>query len=182
MKSRILIIAVLGLYVLTLTNCSAIYQNARQNDLYDSSPHYSVLDLVPKTIGRNPAPVADDWGKLIQIGPGSDALVTLRDGTLRGGKIVSVKADSLGLITAGQVVSIARSEIALVEVKRSSGALAGGLIGFLITGVGITAYLCREGDCPGEAWLLGIAILGIPGGLLGALIGSQTGGDVQIVP
>jgi hypothetical protein len=182
MKNRIMIIAVLGLFVLTLTNCSTIYQNARQNDLYDSSPYASVLDLVPKNISPNPAPVAENWNKLMQIGPGSDALVTLRDGTLRGGQIFKVTSDSLGLITAGHVVSIARSEIALVELKGSSGALAGGLIGFLVTGVGLTAILCQEGDCPGEAWLLGISLLGIPGGLVGALIGSQTGGDIQIVP
>ena len=180
MKNRIMIIAILGLFVLTLTNCSTIYQNARQNDLYDSSPYASVLDLVPKNISPNPAPVADNWNKLMQIGPGSDALVTLRDGTLRGGQIVTVTSDTLGLITAGQIVSLARSEIALVEVKGSSGTLAGGLIGFLVTGVGLTAILCE--DCPPEGWALGIALLGIPGGLLGVLIGSQIGGDVQIVP
>ena len=182
MKNRIMIIAVLGLFVLTLTNCSTIYQNARENDLYESSPYAGLLDLAPKNTSPNTVPAADNWNKLMQIGPGSDALVTLRDGTLRGGQIVTVTSDSLGLTTAGQVVSLARSEIALVEVKGSSGALAGGLIGFLVTGVGLTAILCEEGDCPGEAWILGIALLGIPGGLLGALIGSQTGGDIQIVP
>ena len=180
MKNRIMIIAVLALISLTLTNCGTVYQGARQTNWYDSSPYAGVLDLVPKNINLNPTPVSDSWQYLMQNGPGSDAIVTLRDGTLRGGIIITVTADSLGLKTAGQVFTLARSEIALVEVKGTSGALAGGIIGFIVTGVGLTAILCD--DCPAEGWALGIALLGIPGGLLGALIGSQTGGDVDIVP
>ncbi len=120
------------------------------------------------------------WERLMEIGPGSDALLTLTDGTLRSGLIVKVHSDELILKTAGQMVTIARSDIVLVEVKGSSGALAGGVVGFLVSGIGLTAIICE--DCPGEAWAIGIALLGVPGGLLGALIGSQIGGDVEIIP
>ncbi len=182
MKNRIMIIVVLGSFSLTLTNCGTAYQSARQTNWYDSSPYAGVLDLVPKNISPNPAPVADDWQYLMQNGPGSDAIVTLRDGTLRGGIIITVTADSLGLKTAGQVVTLARSEIALVEVKGTSGALAGGLIGYLVGGIALTAILFGDEDVPIEGWILGTALLGIPTGLIGVLIGSQTGGDVEIVP
>lgn len=182
MKNRIKIIVVLGSLSLALTKCSTGYQSALQSNWYESSPYAGVLDLVPKNINPNAAPIADDWQKLMQIGPGSDAMVTLRDGTLRGGKIITVTTDSLGLRTAGQVVTLARSEIALVEVKGSSGALAGGLIGFLVGGVALTAILSAGEDIPVQGWILGTALLGIPTGLIGVLIGSQTGGDVEIVP
>jgi len=182
MKNRIMITVVLGLFSLTLTNCGTGYQSAIQTNWYESSPYAGVLDLVPKNISPNPAPVADDWQTLMQIGPGSDAIVTLRDGTLRGGLIITVTTDSLGLKTAGQIVTLARSEIALVEVKGSSGALAGGLIGFLVGGVALTAILSGGEDISPQGWILGTALLGIPTGLLGVLIGSQTGGDVEIIP
>ena len=45
-----------------------------------------------------------------------------------------------------------------------------------------TAILFGDEDVPIEGWILGTALLGIPTGLIGVLIGSQTGGDVQIVP
>ena len=106
MKNRIMIIAILGLISLTLTNCGTVYQGARQTNWYDSSPYAGVLDLVPKNISPNPTPVSNNWQYLMKNGPGSDALVTLRDGTLRGGQIVTVTSDSLVLKTAGQVAQI----------------------------------------------------------------------------
>jgi hypothetical protein len=182
MKNRIIIVLVLGLLSLTLTNCGTVYQSARHTNWYDSSPNARVLDIVPTNIKLNPAPVEEGWQKLLQIGPGSDAVVTLRDGTLRGGKIITVTADSLGLKTSGQLVTLARSEIALVEVKGTSGALVGGLIGYLVGGIALSAILFGDEDVPVEGWILGTALLGIPTGLIGVLIGSQTGGDVEIVP
>lgn len=182
MKKRIFTGTILGLFILTLIGCSTLYQNTLQNDLYDSSPYTEMLSLVPKSFGQSSSPSIEGWQRLVQIGPGSDALVTLRDGTLRGGKIVTVTSDSLGLITSGQVVSIARSEIALVQVKGSSGALAGGLIGYIVGGLTLTAIVSGGEDIPPEGWILGTAILGIPTGLIGVLIGSQSGGDEEIVP
>lgn len=188
MKNRILTLVVLGLFVLTLTNCGTIFQGARQTiwddsspTLNDSSPLAEISDIIPKGLPLSQAQGGQGWERLMEIGPGSDAFLTLTDGTLRGGQIVEVHTDELILKVAGQNVSIARSDIALVNVKGSSATLAGGIVGFLISGVTLTAILCTD-DCPGGAWILGIALLGIPGGLLGALIGSQIGGDVEIIP
>jgi hypothetical protein len=118
----------------------------------------------------------------MEIGPGSEAIITLRNNTLRGGEIVKVTSDSLELMSAGQLLSIARSDIALVKVQGTSGTLAGGVIGFLVSGVVLTLVATGGEDIPPEGWILGIALLGIPGGLIGALIGSQTGGNEEIVP
>jgi len=181
MKNRIMYGTIAGLLTLTLTNCGTLYHNMNQSELYQPSPYSEVMPLIPKDITPAPEPVSDSWQDLMSIGPGSDALVTMSDGTLKGGQIITVTLDSLFMKTAGKEISIARSEIALVEIKGSSGALAGGIIGFLISGVGLTAII-SQGQATPEGWLVGISLLGIPGGLLGALIGSSTGGDVEIVP
>ena len=180
MKNRIMCGTLVGLLALTLTNCGALYQNMNQSELYQTSPYSEILALAPPKINTDPVPGSNDWQQLIQIGPGYDVIVTLRDGNLRGGQIFTVDQDTLVLHSAGQKITIPRSDIALVKVKRSTGAVTGGVIGFLVTGVGLTATFCE--DCPPEGWLLGVSLLGIPGGLLGALIGSSTGGDVEIVP
>jgi hypothetical protein len=117
----------------------------------------------------------------MEIGPGSDAFLTLTDGTLRSGQIVAVHLDDLILKAAGQDVTILRTDIVVVKIKGASGIVAGGIVGFLVSGIGLTAIICTD-DCPAEGWVLGIALLGIPGGLLGALIGSQIGGDEEIIP
>ena len=123
------------------------------------------------------------WTKLANIGPGRDAIVTLIDGTLRGGQIVEIQSQALRLLVGGNVMTIARSDIASVRVKRKRGTLIGGLAGYLISAVALTAIICAEaGDCNSTAIIVGGAFLGLPGGLLGALIGSQVGGDVEIVP
>jgi hypothetical protein len=190
MKNRIFVIVVLGLFALTLTHCSTLYQGARQTnwDDYspacdDPSPTAALLALTPKSLPLGQTQLSSGWERLMEIGPGSDAFLTLTDGTLRGGQIVEVHSDKLIMMVAGQDVSIARSDIALVKIKGSSGTLAGGLIGFAVSGVTLTAIICGEANgCSGEGWVLGIALLGIPGGLLGALIGSQIGGDEEIIP
>ena len=171
-----------GLLLLMLTNCSTLYQSSNQNQFNTQSLPSGLSEInlqgkTLKTIGS-----IDGWQRLIEIGPGSDAIITFLDGSLRGGTIVQVSSDTIILNTAGNNLTILRSEIVSVEIKGSSGALAGGLVGFLISGVGLTAMLCAGEDCPPEGWLLGISLLGLPGGLLGALIGSQIGGDEIIVP
>lgn len=187
MKNRIFTIVVLGLFALTLTNCGAIYQGARQTNWNDSSPTWddsspiaAMLAITPRNLPFSRAQGGQGWNRLMEIGPGSDAFLTLTDGTLRGGQIVEVRSDELILKVAGKDVTVARSDIALVKVIGSSSTLAGGVIGFLVSGITLTAIICD--DCPAEGWVLGIALLGIPGGLLGALIGSQIGGDVEIIP
>ncbi|MBN2029162.1 hypothetical protein JW824_02860 [bacterium] len=124
------------------------------------------------------------WEYLMKIGPGNNAILTLTDGTMRGGQIVEVHPDELLMLVAGEDMTFARSDIAVLTVKRRRNTMEGGLIGFLATGFGITAILCsgEDADCPYQAWLIAVPLLGIPGGLLGALIGSQTGGDVEIIP
>jgi hypothetical protein len=187
MKNRIFTIVVLGLFALTLTNCGAIYQGARQTNWDDSSPSWGdssplalLSAITPKSLPLSQTQGGQGWEHLMEIGPGSDALITLTDGTLRSGQIIKVLPDELILRVAGQDKTVARSDIVLVKVMGSSGLLAGAVIGYLASGVIITAALCD--DCPGEAWLLGIALLGIPGGLVGALIGSGIGGDEEIIP
>ncbi len=123
------------------------------------------------------------WTQLANVGPGRDAIVTLTDGTLRGGRIVDVESGALRLLVGGNVVTITRSDIASVRVKRKRGTLIGGVAGYLISAVTRTAIICADaGDCTATAVIVGGAVLGIPGGLLGALIGSQVGGDLEIVP
>ena len=124
------------------------------------------------------------WEYLMKIGPGRNAIITLTDTTMRGGQIVEVHSDELHLLIAGQTVTFARSNIVLVTVKRPSKTAEFALGGFLVTGVGITAALCLSEDahCEPLGWLLGIGLFGLPGALLGALAGIQTGGDVEIMP
>jgi hypothetical protein len=131
-----------------------------------------------------PAQESSGWSRLAEVGPGKDALVTYRDGTLRGGVVQSVEGNELVMASGGEMVRIARTDIATVQIRRKKGTLAGGLIGFAVTGVGLTSIVCLtdDSDCDWRSWTFGIALLGIPGGLLGALIGSQTGGDIEIVP
>ena len=57
MKNRIFTIVVLGLFALTLTNCGAIYQGARQTNWDDSSPTWddysptaALLSIIPKSL------------------------------------------------------------------------------------------------------------------------------------
>jgi len=188
MQNRIIISIVLLSFLLTLTNCGTVYQSNHNNDWFDSSPSADILtsipsnSLVPFKLSQSPAPSNGGWQRLMEIGPGSEAIITLRDNTLRGGEIIKVTSDSLDLISAGQFFSIARTDIALVEVQGTSGTLAGGLIGFLVGGIALTAILFGDEEVPVEGWILGTALLGIPTGLVGALIGSQTGGDEKIVP
>ena len=57
------------------------------------------------------------------------------------------------------------------------------MIGALVSGLTLTTVACSDGEgCDGQTWVLLVPILGIPGGLLGALIGSQAGGPVEIIP
>ncbi len=123
------------------------------------------------------------WARLIDIGPGRDAIVTLTDGTLRGGQIVEVQSEALRLLVGANAITIARTDIASVRVKRKRGTLIGGLIGYVGSGALLIGIICAEADgCSAAGVIVGFAILGVPGGLVGALIGSQMGGDVEIVP
>lgn len=180
MQNNILIVTVFALFAIILTNCGVILHEKSQTYRSDFSPAIVKSAISPKELTQSRSRGGQGWKRLMQIGPGNDAIVTLTDGTLQGGHIVEVRFDELLMLIAGKDKRIARSDIAMLTVKRSSYALAGGLIGFLISGIGLTAIVCD--DCSTDSWIVGIALLGIPGGLIGALIGSQTGGDEEIIP
>ena len=182
MRNRIYFILPVGFIIISLTNCGTLYQSSQQSQLINT-PLPSGLSKV-KSQSSPFSPIVDGkgWGHLMMNGSGSDALITLNDGSLRGGTIVQVTQDSLTINSANKNFTIARSDIAVVEIKGSSGALAGGIIGFLLSGVVLTLVASGGEEIPAEGWVLGISLLGIPGGLLGALIGSQVGGDEVIVP
>jgi len=121
------------------------------------------------------------WDRLAAVGPGHQAVVSLSDGTLRGGKIVEVLPSALRLESSGQVLEIPRADMVTVRVQRKSNTMAGGLIGFVVSGLGWTVYACSDDDCGFAGALAVFTLLGAPGGLIGALIGSQTGGDVEFI-
>lgn len=125
--------------------------------------------------------VQSQWDRLAEVGTGRQAVVSLSDGTLKGGRIVEVLPNALRMETAGQVVEVPRSDMVVVRVQRKSYTLAGGVVGFLVSGLGWMAYACHDDDCGAAGALLVFTLLGAPGGLVGALIGSQVGGDVEFI-
>jgi len=168
--------------LLTLTNCGTLYQSSQQSLLINTPLPSGLSETKSQSSQFSPIDNGKGWGLLMMNGAGSDALITLNDGSLRGGTIVQVTQDSLTINSANKNFTIARSDIAVIEIKGSSGTLAGGIIGFLVSGVVLTLVASGGEEIPAEGWILGISLLGIPGGLLGALIGSQVGGDQIIVP
>jgi hypothetical protein len=182
MKNRICFILTVGLSIIFLTNCGTFYQNSQQSQLINTPLPSGLSESKSQNVSFSPLDDGKGWGHLMMNGAGNDALITLTDGSLRGGTIVQVTQDSLTINSANQNFTIARSDIAVVEIEGSSGALAGGIIGFLVSGVVLTLVASGGEEIPAEGWVLGISLLGIPGGLLGALIGSQVGGDEVIVP
>jgi len=126
--------------------------------------------------------VKSPWSRLGEVGPGQQAVVSLSDGSLKGGKILEVLPSALRMESNGQAFEIPRSDMVTVRVQRKSYTLAGGVIGFVVSGLGWTAYACSgDGDCGFAGALLVFTLLGAPGGLVGALIGSQAGGDVEFI-
>lgn len=182
MKNRIYRTVAFGMCTLLLTHCGTLYQGSQMTQAYEAPLPSGLSVYSNQNTITTPADNGRGWGHLMMNGAGNDALITLNDGSLRGGTIVQVTSDSLTINSANKNFTIARSDIATVEIQGSSGALAGGIIGFLVSGVVLTLVASGGEEIPAEGWVLGIALLGIPGGLLGALIGSQVGGDEVIVP
>jgi hypothetical protein len=76
MKNRIFTLVVLGLFVLTLTNCGTIFQGERQSiwddsspTLYDSSPLAEISDIIPKGLPLSQTQGGQGWERLMEIGP-----------------------------------------------------------------------------------------------------------------
>lgn len=140
----------------------------------DSRAQYPAKEPVIKPMGN--------WHRLAEIGPGHAAVVTLRDGTLRGGWITGVDAAHLELQSAGQPIELSPSDIAVVRVQRTDRTLLYTVLGYLATAtIGAVVVYNDDNHEPRDLIIVG-AVAGIPGGLLGALIGDRTSGDVEIVP
>lgn len=122
------------------------------------------------------------WMHLQEKGPGHDALVTLRDGTMRGGWITQVDADKLHLQTAGAPLALASAAIASVRVKRSDRTLLYSFIGYVVTGAVSAIVVYNDDDHAKKDMVVTFGVGGIPGALLGALIGRRTSGDIEIIP
>lgn len=120
--------------------------------------------------------------RLQSTAPGHSALVTMNDGTLRGGWVASVNDSHLNLEKQGENVSLALSDVALVRVQRSDRTLLYGTIGYFVTGTVATIIAHHKGDHEFKDLVIVGSVGGLPGGILGALIGSRCSGDVEIVP
>lgn len=114
---------------------------------------------------------ADDWGKVRRLEEGSQVRVTLRDGSVREGRLGTVNDDSM-LVNAA---SIPRDAIDRVE-RRTRGSIIGGVIGAaagafagVFTAASLAFKQCGE-SCGDEKLLMIGAVIGMPvaGGYLGA--------------
>ena len=115
-------------------------------------------------------------------GPGHAAVVTMSDGTLRGGWIKGVDDTQLHLQKQGAEGSLALSDITLVHIKRSDRTLLYTALGDLDTATAATLIANGDGEDDFKDQVIIFGVGGIPGGLLGALIGHWTSGDIEIVP
>jgi hypothetical protein len=130
------------------------------------------------------------WNKLKDKGPGRDAVVTLGDGTLRGGWITAVGDANLTMQSAGKSTNIAAGDIATVRVKRGDKTLLCSVIGYVVTGTIATVMAYNNDDHNAyyqehkkfQDLVVIFGVGGIPGGLIGAAVGHWLSGDVEIVP
>ena len=120
--------------------------------------------------------------RLQSKGPGHAALVTMNDGTLRGGWIKGVDDSQLHLQKPGGDVSLALSDVTLVQIKRSDRTLLYTALGYLVTATVATVIAHSDGEHDFKDQVIIFGVGGIPGGVLGALIGHWTSGDIEIVP
>src|SRR5262245_33321144 len=114
--------------------------------------------------------------------PGHSAVITMNDGTLRGGWVTSVDDSNINMEKQGAKTSLALSDIATVRVQRPDRTLLYGMIGYLVTGTVATIIAYNDGDHEFKDLVIVGGVGGIPGGILGALMGSRYGGDIEIVP
>lgn len=120
--------------------------------------------------------------RLQSMAPGRSAVVTMNDGTLRGGWVTSVDDSQLHMEKQGEKVALAISDIATVRVQRSDRTLLYGMIGYLVTGTAAVLIAHNDGDHEFKDLVIVGSVGGIPGGILGALIGSRSSGDVEVIP
>ena len=120
--------------------------------------------------------------RLQSKGPGHAAVVTMSDGTLRGGWIKGVDDSQLHLQKQGGDVSLPLSDVTLVQIKRSDRTLLYTALGYLVTATVATVIAHSDGEHDFKDQVIIFGVGGIPGGVLGALIGHWTSGDIEIVP
>jgi hypothetical protein len=122
------------------------------------------------------------WTKLVREGPGHDAVVTLTDGTLRGGWIASVDMNALRLESSGKTLALEPSDVATVRIKRPDHTLLGGAIGYLVAGTAVMLLVDQDQDLDAADKVIMFGVGGLPGAALGAWFGHFIGGDMEIVP
>jgi hypothetical protein len=120
--------------------------------------------------------------RLQSTAPGNSALVTMNDGTLRGGWVASVNDSHLNLEKQGVSTALALSDIAMVRVQRQDRTLLYGMFGYLVTGTAATIIAYHNGEHDFASLVIVGSVGGIPGGILGALMGSHYSGDIEIIP
>jgi hypothetical protein len=113
--------------------------------------------------------------------PGHYAVVVLNDGTLRSGWVNTVDDTHLRMQKQGEEVPLPLKDIVTVTVQRPNHALGYAVAGYLVTGT-IAAIIAHNDDHEFKDLVVVFGVGGIPGGLLGALIGRSTSGDVEIIP
>jgi len=120
--------------------------------------------------------------RLQSLAPTHSVVVTMSDGTLRGGWVTAVDDTHLHMQKSGEEVSLAISDITTVRVQRSDQTLMYAMLGYIVTGATVIVIAHHKGEHEFKDLVIIGSVGGIPGGLLGALIGSRTSGDVEIIP
>lgn len=121
-------------------------------------------------------------------GKGANVTILKKDGFQLSGKLVAVKKDFLVLSSPGSEAvsdqSIAVADVREVKVIRHSNAGSGALIGLLAGAAFGAAAAAGENDTGGPFHFgagYSIAVNGVGYALIGALIGSGTGGNKSFV-
>jgi len=126
-------------------------------------------------------------GALYAKKKGAELIIEKKDGWYERGELITVKQDSLLLLnSAGADVSIDIGNIKTITIAKKSKTVLGAGIGFLVgAAIGISA-LANENSKPKQGWVslefpsIYGAVLGVPGALVGALIGLAVSSDETI--
>lgn len=117
---------------------------------------------------------------------GADLLIERLDGSQVSGELITVKESSLLLLSdSGADVSVTVQDIKVIRVIKKSQALQGAGYGFLITSASLSALAWASDeeyftDPEGGGPLVLALFFGIPGLLVGSIVGSIMGTDKTI--
>ncbi len=119
---------------------------------------------------------------------GAEIVVQKKDGTQLHGELIAVKKNALLLLDSefGMDVSAPIEDIEIIHILKGPKTGLGAISGFLIGGVVGAAAVNKSKDCnqcPSSAQrhVIGGALVGGLGALVGALIGSSAGGNEIII-